>query len=1260
MRLFSLCFPIRPRIYASTLTIWGILLVGASRADWPEHRGNLQRTGFVAQPLNVSHWEPLWRFDELTAPKPAWPEAAQNSLWQKLDDIKARVTDDQADVALIVSDTAGNDHVLLTSSANDCLISVNPFTGVKQWVHFANAPIRYAPSVANGIAYLGADDGLVRAIDVSNGRTLWQTGIGPDMPWVIGNSRMVSSHPIRTSVLFRDGYVYATAGLFPSQGVYAVCLDSKTGQVVWRRQIKQSPQGYLLADDDNLHVPTGRGEPFVLKQSDGRFIAKVASPGGSFCILTPQAVFSGPGDTGSIEGKADEPNAKMLSFPGKTFAYGDGNVWSADGETLVCHRLFAAEKGEPEKVWSISCRLASALSVSGIGNDKILFVSGGRQINYYSATTGALRGTLQLPSSAGEVKYLAVSPVEDGKSAILVGTTLQGEVFAWRDSSDLSSRNWPEPNSATETDVPDDLKSVDRLHTVLKENLRSPRGWALVISDDDGALVKSVLSGSELRIMSVVDDAATAAKLRSRFMNEGLYGHRVTVWNQKASDRLPFSEGVFNAVIAASETSYSTERLLEMATPGAGFVWRVGSSDPVAASDIAGVGVWRHQYANPANTSATTDSVVGNAGGFRLLWFGGVGPSRMPDRHLRGPAPLAAGNAFVVQGDGCLIGIDPANGTERWHLDLPPSSMRYVMPYDAGYACLSETGSDLLVAAGKELWSIDPYTGRIIRRTDADQVNHVWGYVAESKGAVFATLMKASAARTATDKETRYSYVELDYKSKRPLVTSRELRKLTLSGSETWSYQPDGVIVNGSVAIDETRLVFLEARSPACVVHETDRISLSEIMQDGHLVCLSSESGEKLWDVSLDWQRAENILFVQIAGDTIILTTSASRDDKATYLIRTIDASTGDLFWEVEHQHIKKGLYHGEQVHHPVTLQSVAGRRILVAEPFLYDLKTGKRTGPHGKSADWSLKRPGHSCGTLSGAGNCLFFRAGNPTVLNLESGRFTALAPTRTGCWINMIPAGGRLLIPEGSASCVCNYSLQTSMAFVPISEDSQDSEVPFLPDVYPAVDAPLATPLYQWVFDSDSMSGQTIVPTKGDVKLQAFKEVQIDSNGIKLDGTQWMSNVLAYPRLPDMPETISLEAHVVVESAPEWAGIVGAVQDNGSYERGCMLGIHDGKLFFSLAGSQTGKLTYLHAPTPFETDQMLHVLGTYDGRMMKLYVNGKLVAQSSEQRGGLYIDKNSWLTVGAYKDKDEFYRFRGQIKSVTIHEGVKNVSPD
>ena len=45
------------------------------------------------------------------------------------------------------------------------------------------------------------------------------------------------------------------------------------------------------------------------------------------------------------------------------------------------YRLFAAEKGEPESlVNQLQARLC--LERLGIGNDKILFVSGGRQINY--------------------------------------------------------------------------------------------------------------------------------------------------------------------------------------------------------------------------------------------------------------------------------------------------------------------------------------------------------------------------------------------------------------------------------------------------------------------------------------------------------------------------------------------------------------------------------------------------------------------------------------------------------------------------------------------------------------------------------------------------------------------------------------------------------------------------------------------------------------------------------------------------------------
>ena len=508
--------------------------------------------------------------------------------------------------------------------------------------------------------------------------------------------------------------------------------------------------------------------------------------------------------------------------------------------------------------------------------------------------------------------------------------------------------------------------------------------------------------------------------------------------------------------------------------------------------------------------------------------------------------------------------------------------------------------------------------------------------------------------RTATDKETRYTYVESDYRSERPLVTSRELHRLESDGSRIWSFHSKGVIVNGTIALDDQRIVFVESRSQKCMQHKTDRIPAPALLEDAYLMSISPKTGEIDWQVPLKWTSSKNMLFAQIVDQQIILTTSESREDKAHYMLKVINAEDGSPLWQADHAHVKNGLFHGEQVHHPVALKQPDGKVIIVAEPFLYDLETGNRTAPPNQSANWALNRPGHSCGTLSGAGHCLFFRAGNPTVLNLDTSTFTALAPTRAGCWINMIPAGGRLLIPEGSSSCVCHYSLQTSMAFAPISKHGSIAEIPFLADVFPEVSASPATPLYAWQFDQDSADERTVNPTTGSVKLQAHEKLSFSDDGVTLNGTQWLSNNLEHPRLPTMPETITLETHVTVDSAPQWSGIVGAVQDNGSYERGCMLGINDNRFFFSLASAQKNVLTYLKSPDPIVQGKSTHLVGTYDGHVMRLYVDGKQVALSEAQKGGLYVDVNSWLTVGAYKDKDELYRFNGSIKSVTIYDGI------
>jgi hypothetical protein len=51
--------------------------------------------------------------------------------------------------------------------------------------------------------------------------------------------------------------------------------------------------------------------------------------------------------------------------------------------------------------------------------------------------------------------------------------------------------------------------------------------------------------------------------------------------------------------------------------------------------------------------------------------------------------------------------------------------------------------------------------------------------------------------------------------------------------------------------------------------------------------------------------------------------------------------------------------------------------------------------------------------------------------MFDLRTGQHTVLSTTtRPGCWINIIPAGGMILIPEASAGCTCGYAIQTSLA--------------------------------------------------------------------------------------------------------------------------------------------------------------------------------------------------------------------------------------
>src|SRR5690606_1291728 len=130
----------------------------------------------------------------------------------------------------------------------------------------------------------------------------------------------------------------------------------------------------------------------------------------------------------------------------------------------------------------------------------------------------------------------------------------------------------------------------------------------------------------------------------------------------------------------------------------------------------------------------------------------------------------------------------------------------------------------------------------------------------------------------------------------------------------------------------------------------------------------------------------------------------------------------------------------------------------------------------------------------------------------------------------------------------------------------------------------------------------------------------------------------------------SITVAAWVRIDKPLPWGGIVGALQDNGDYEKGWLLGYRDQQFFFALNSQGSSKLTYLTATRQFDPGFWYFVVGTYDGQRQQLFVDGERVAQAQEQSGAIAMPGDGTFVIGAYRDDDELYGLTGQIERVGI----------
>ena len=97
--------------------------------------------------------------------------------------------------------------------------------------------------------------------------------------------------------------------------------------------------------------------------------------------------------------------------------------------------------------------------------------------------------------------------------------------------------------------------------------------------------------------------------------------------------------------------------------------------------------------------------------------------------------------------------------------------------------------------------------------------------------------------------------------------------------------------------------------------------------------------------------------------------------------------------------------------------------RTVYAQGGAWDLLTGK-------TQVFDFKRS-YGCGVLSGCRSAVFFRSATLGYYDLSGSRRTEnYGGVRPGCWVNAIPAGGVVLVPDASAGCRCSYLNKTWFA--------------------------------------------------------------------------------------------------------------------------------------------------------------------------------------------------------------------------------------
>ncbi|MDP6633838.1 MAG: PQQ-binding-like beta-propeller repeat protein [Phycisphaerae bacterium] len=1029
--------------YIICLTVLTAAAESVRGGDWPQQRYDNAKTAVVPD-APPSGLKLMW-IRQMGKPRSAWP-ASQDRL--------------QFDTSY--HPIIAGELMFVGSMVTDSVTAFDTETGAEKWRFYASGPVRFAPMVDKGKLYFTSDDGYLYCLGAADGKLVWKFRGGPGDRSVLGNDRLTSMWPARTSAMVCEGKVYFGAGIWPFMGTFLHCLDAETGKVIWTRSGTEwknlphggatsfssiAPQGYIAVSEDWLYVPCGRAVPAVFERETGELVYFHQSSGkkGGGCYVT---VFGNhfwvPGFIAVKKDKNGKKDGKGLLGAPRDGVFAEEAVYRASEKGLEVLETkpekitrYIIKNGRKERITEYILQPQHIVELKPAVT-KVFFKAG----DFLYGAAGDKTVVAIDVSKKNKPKITWTGKIDGEVWTMITGddkviaVTLDGAVYCYGRGGgkpvrhELESAGKTKKNAKWASAV---KKAIDAAGT--------DEGYCVQLGISDGGVTDELVRQSKFHVMVVDSDAGKVDVLRRRMGVGGLYGRRVSAFVGDPA-KFPFPQYLANLIISPSadmaDACKEGGRPAATLRPYGGVICIARGGDEMdvvlkRSGALPGSGSWTHQYGDPARSVLSKDRLVKLPLG--LLWFGGPSNDAILPRHGHGPSPQVVGGRLFIEGRDIIRAVDVYTGRLLWQREIKDIGLFYdntlhhpgAGQIGANYVSLAD---GVYVMTPESCQVLDPASGETIRTLtlpDQDGSKAKWGWMTVSDDLLIATTIPLNVQPPLLKRGQKYPKVvpgkafedilgvevNANYasSSKRLVVMDRK------TGKVLWSRDAESNFRHNAIVPAAGKVFCIDAMSRG-KLGWIKRRGLT-LKRPAVLYALDARTGDVVWKTDKDvfgtW------LSYSAERDVLIQCGSSYRDrafDEVRNGITVYRAKTGQVVWSD-----LKIAYGGPLIIHHDRLITNGSRGYDI------ELMTGKKTG-------WKWTRM-YGCNTAIASENLLTFRSGAAGYYDLTKQSGTGnFGGFKSSCTANLIVADGVISAPDYTRTCTCSYQNQSSLALVHMPE--------------------------------------------------------------------------------------------------------------------------------------------------------------------------------------------------------------------------------